>query len=154
MEAKDKRGEEEQGNHLYILTSDCPPPVARGTYERVGKDFDAQSLNLRSVWPETSFSEFDNNNYLRELPVYERHPGDGCVKVGSERKLASSQKAREPQCRRDWLYNSKDFAREGPPKFALMLWWGFSLKSYSFSHANQILGRNQTHSCILAVSLS
>ena len=53
---------------------------------------------------------------LGEL-FYDRNPGDARVKVGSDRKVFSRQTGQRG-CRRDQLYNNRDFARGDPPNLA------------------------------------
>ena len=54
---------------------------------------------------------------LREL-FYDRNPGDARVKVGSERKVATSPEAREFRRSRDRLSSVGEFIRGTPPKLA------------------------------------
>ena len=101
----------------------------------------------------------NDRNHLREL-FYDRNPGDARVKVGSERKFASSPVAPSFGVGEIGV-NDVGFCPRGPskigpvikectPKKNPILRWDFSLKSYSLSHSGQIWSQNRTHSRILA----
>ena len=82
------------------------------------------------------------------------------MKVGSERKVATSPNSAKPGVGEIGCLHP-GFCPRGPSKIDPVMAeftpkkipigrWDFSLKSYSFSHSKQIRSKNQTNSCILA----
>ena len=74
-----------------------------------------------------------------------RHHGDVRVKVGSERKVASSPARAQTGCRRDRYASNTDYARGDPPKLALLA--GNILRQSSWG-TRGICCWNRTHSRI------
>ena len=61
----------------------------------------------------------NKSDHFWEL-FYDRNPGDARVKVGSERKVASSPSRAELRCRRDRYGDDMEYIRGTPPNLALL----------------------------------